>query len=280
LCFRFPERSIAAPPHRPADPKIHWSDDASSPGLCCLTTHAGRRTRSCARLPASHRAASGVWLPPSRRPPPSLGAPCGAPASSGFTLQGVLLAPIAPPFGGPSPRDVPRVDSPRPPGERADAGAFRALIPVSSSFLPRNPCGSRSSMPSWASSLPSTPSFRPYGRFVSRSLPHHALGGLTSRPACVSRCCGAEGLVDPSRGYRLAWVSSPSDRHSATRVVRRAGVWIRLTDRARCKRHDPIQAPSLRPDQSFRPGPALPSVGERLLPLPFAAFYTSGQSDA
>jgi hypothetical protein len=124
-------------------------------------------------------------------------------------------------------------------------------------------------MPSWASSLPSTPSFRPYGRFVSRSLPHHALGGLTSRPACVSRCCGAEGLVDPSRGYRLAWVSPPSDRHSATRAVRRAGVWIRLTDRARCKRHDPIQAPSLRPDQSFRPGLALPSFGERLLPLPF-----------
>ena len=35
------QRSIAAPPHRPADPKAGSSDDASSPGLSCLTTHAG-----------------------------------------------------------------------------------------------------------------------------------------------------------------------------------------------------------------------------------------------
>jgi hypothetical protein len=35
------QRSIAAPPHRPADPKAGSSDDASSPRLPCLTTHAG-----------------------------------------------------------------------------------------------------------------------------------------------------------------------------------------------------------------------------------------------
>jgi len=39
------QRPIAAPPHRPAGPKAHSSDDASSRGLWCLTTHAGRRTR-------------------------------------------------------------------------------------------------------------------------------------------------------------------------------------------------------------------------------------------
>jgi len=32
----------------------------------------GRRIRSCAGLPAPHRATSEVWLPPSRRPPPTL----------------------------------------------------------------------------------------------------------------------------------------------------------------------------------------------------------------
>jgi hypothetical protein len=42
------QRPIAAPPHRPAGPKTRTSDDASSRGLCCLTTHAGRRTR-CAQ---------------------------------------------------------------------------------------------------------------------------------------------------------------------------------------------------------------------------------------
>lgn len=43
--FALLQRSIAAPPHRPADPKACTSDDASSLGLSCLTTHPGQRTR-------------------------------------------------------------------------------------------------------------------------------------------------------------------------------------------------------------------------------------------
>jgi len=38
--FALLQRSIAAPPHRPADPKAGSSDDASSPGLRCRTTRA------------------------------------------------------------------------------------------------------------------------------------------------------------------------------------------------------------------------------------------------
>jgi len=75
-----------------------------------------RRTRIPRGLPAPLRAASGVWVPPSRRPPPSLPTPFGAGASFGFSLQGVLLAAIGPPLGGPCPHGVARVDSPRPQG--------------------------------------------------------------------------------------------------------------------------------------------------------------------
>jgi len=85
-------------------------------------------------LPAPLRAASGVWVPPSRRPPSSLPTPFGAGASLGFSLQGLLLATIDTPSGAPCPRGVFRVDSPHPHGERADAAAFRALIPSTSSF--------------------------------------------------------------------------------------------------------------------------------------------------
>jgi hypothetical protein len=39
--FALLQRPIAAPPHRPADPKAGSSDDASSPGLPCRTTRDG-----------------------------------------------------------------------------------------------------------------------------------------------------------------------------------------------------------------------------------------------
>lgn len=111
---------------------------------------------------------------------------------------------------------------------RADTFGFRASIPTSSSFRPPSPCGRGASMPPCGSSLQSVLPHRPCERFDSRPLPHHALGGMTSRPACVSRSCGAVRSACPSRGRRLSWVSSPCDRHGATRTARRAGVWIRL----------------------------------------------------
>ena len=123
------QRSIAALPHRPADRSRHvercflpW---AFEPYDTCETADP-----HSAGLPAPLRAASGVWLPPSRRSPPFLATPCGAAASIGFPLQGVLPAPIGTPLGAPCPRGVARVDSPRPPGERADAVDFRASIPA------------------------------------------------------------------------------------------------------------------------------------------------------
>jgi len=72
--FTLLQRSIAAPPHRPADPRARSSDDAPSPELSRPTTHDGAADPCSAGLPAPRRAASGVWYPhrgvhhrPSRR---------------------------------------------------------------------------------------------------------------------------------------------------------------------------------------------------------------------
>jgi hypothetical protein len=62
------------------------------------------------------------------------------------------------------------------------------LIPRRARSALPDPEGPGASMPSWASSLQSTLSLRLSHRFGSRGIPSHALGGLTSRPACVSGC--------------------------------------------------------------------------------------------
>jgi hypothetical protein len=61
--FALLQRSIAAPPHRPADREAGTSDDASSPGLPCRTTHDGAADPHLVGLPAPRRAASGVSTP-------------------------------------------------------------------------------------------------------------------------------------------------------------------------------------------------------------------------
>jgi len=114
--FALLQRSIATPPHRPAGPKADRRTMLPPLGFRAVRHVPGRWTRVPRGLPAPLRAASGVWVPPSRRPPPSLPTPCGAGASVGFPLQGVLLASIGPPLGGPCPRGVARVGSPRPQG--------------------------------------------------------------------------------------------------------------------------------------------------------------------
>jgi hypothetical protein len=109
---------------------------------------------------------------------------------------------------------------------------LQGLDPDTSSCGPSSPCGRDASMPPCDSSLQSVLPLRPCERFmVSRPLPHHALGGMTSRPACVSRSCGTEGSAGPFRGCQLSWDLSPCDRRGVTRIVRRAGSWIHLTAR-------------------------------------------------
>jgi hypothetical protein len=154
-CFRFPtevHRSTPAPSRRP---KPTSSNDASSPGLWCRTTHAGAADPLRAGRPAPCRAACEVWSPPSRRPPPSLPAPCGVGASFGFSLQGVLLASIGSPLGG----LLPSWRCPRglasPPWGACERGRLQGLDPDASSFRPSPPGGRDAPMPSWDSSLQS-----------------------------------------------------------------------------------------------------------------------------
>jgi len=207
--FALLQRPIATPPHRPAGPKTGKPDDASSPGLLRLTTRTKATDPRVAGLPAPLRAACGVWLPPSRRSPSLLAAPEGTAASIGFTLQGFVPRVEQRPSRAPSPRVVRHVDSPRPHGGRADAADFRVLLPARSgpSSCPlRDP--TRTCLPGLSPSRAFAPSV-PVIRFLSRSLPAHALGGVTSRLACVSRCSGAEGSARPSRDRRLSWGSPP-----------------------------------------------------------------------
>lgn len=199
------QRPIAAPPHRPEIPKDLSTDDASFPGLSCPTTHAGTADPFV-------RGAS---------------KPHGVPrARFGYLLRGVhhhscesLAAPERPRafrFEAFSSRrsdslsEVPAL-LPFPASIRlAPIGAcgrdrLQGLDPDTSSFCPSSPCERDASMPPCDSSLQSVLLLCPCERFmVSRPLPHHALGGITSRPACVSRSCGTEESAGPFRGCQLS----------------------------------------------------------------------------
>ena len=158
----------------------------------------GRRIRSCTRLPASHRATSEVWSPPSRRPPPIL-----------RTSLRRLERPRASPFKAfSSHRSDPlsgasalwAFHATRGPLRSRRRSRLQGVDLDASSFRPPGPEGPDASMPSWVSSLQSVLSLRSAMRFDRARLPHHALGGLTSRPACVSRSCDAEGSDGPLSG--------------------------------------------------------------------------------
>jgi hypothetical protein len=254
------QRSIAALPHRPADRSRHaercflpW---AFEPYDTCETADP-----LFAGLPAPRRAASGVWVPPSRRPPPFLPTPCGAGASVGFTPPGVLLEPIGTPLGAPCPRGVARVDSPRPPGERADAVDFRASIPVRTRAGRRTLAGAarrcllgvhpseRSPPSSWSPALVRGASPRTHG-------------GATSAPTASQGLAERRGRLAP-----LGATGSPGIPHLATvagsfRPERGAGSWIHLTARPpRAVRADPSPvAPG--PAGAEAPTRAPPSLGE------------------
>lgn len=130
LRFRFPakaHRSTPAPSRGPEGPTRRTM-------LPSLSFRAPRHiperwTRCLGGASGPARAACEVWSPPSRRPPPSLRAPCGSRASSSFALPGLLLASIGLPLGRPCPHDVTRVDSPRSPGEQGGRRRLQGLDP-------------------------------------------------------------------------------------------------------------------------------------------------------
>jgi hypothetical protein len=187
--FALLQRSIAAPPHRPVDPRADSSDDASFPGLSCRTTRAGKP----GPFPRGVRP-RGVprpgFDPPSRFRPTSLRTPCGARASFGFTLQGLLLASIGTPLGAHGPRGVARVGSPRSSGERADAVDFRASVPArmrSVDRIPKDPIrrclpgllpSERSPSPTWNPAFGRRTSPRTRGRGAVAPRPGHRVSSF------------------------------------------------------------------------------------------------------
>jgi hypothetical protein len=208
-----------------------------------------RWTRRFAGRPAPQRAASGVWVPPSRRPPPSLPVPFGPGASLGFTLQGLLLEPMGIPLG--TPALVSFLASVR----RAPLGSGRtrtASGPRSRLELVLHPDPQRDPARRCLPGLfPSRafPSPAPAFRFGSRSLPSHAFERHDVQVRRRLRVFGHGGIgwslsgLPALLGFRhLATVAAP------LRSARGAGSWFRLTDRARCRRLEPIHAPS-RPNQ-------------------------------
>ena len=196
-------RSTPAPSR---SPKARSSDDASSPGLSCPTTHAERRTRyRGASSPAACRVRG--LRPPSRRPPPSL------PRLAARSVHGLHPSRLSPRSGRLLLRGaLPSWRSPRRfaslPWGACGRGRLQGLDPVSSSFCRSGSRGTRRA-DAFLGFLPSELS-SPAGRgrfvFAARALRTRWVGS-TSRPACVSRCFRADDPADPlgpscSRGIR------------------------------------------------------------------------------
>jgi len=134
-----------------------------------------RRCVSAGR-PAPQRVAGGLG-PPLRHSPPSLREPCGPRASTGFTLQGVLLAPVGLPLGSPCPPAVARVDSPRSSGT-CGHGRLQGLDPGVELVRSVAPLRARR-VDAFLGFVPPERSPPPSSRALLnwRPVPHHALGG-------------------------------------------------------------------------------------------------------
>jgi hypothetical protein len=243
------QRPIATPPHRRGDPE----GPARPTMLPSLGFRAPRHmpergTRHPQGLPAPRRAACEVWVPPSRRPPPSLRAPLRAPERPRASRFEAFSSRRSDPSRGPLPSCRCRRFASLLKGACGRV-RLQGLDPGVELVVLRAP-RARSVDASLRFLPPERSPHRPVGRFRSRPLPHHALGGMTSRPACVSRSSGAVDVVGPSRGYRLSWDLSPHDRHGAAANVGRAGSWLRLAGRG-----DSAPDTALNPLVTFRPGP-------------------------
>lgn len=227
------QRSTAAPPRRPARPRTGSADDASSLGLSCPTAHPERRTRSPHGLPAARRAACGVWVPPARRPPPSLPARRSAGAPSGFSLRGLLLAAIGDPPGRPA--LLPFLAPVRNAREGVRTRAAPGLRSRCRARSSRHPEGRADVDASLGFSPPerSPPPSRP--ALSSRGLPSRAPRAVRSVPRAPQGLSDREDRHGPSRERRLSWGLAPRDRHGAAKE--RAEGWLMVSPRGRRSLH-------------------------------------------
>jgi hypothetical protein len=258
--FALLQRSIAAPPHRPADPKARTSDDASSRGLSCLTTHDGTADPRSAGRPspaACHVRGLGTPLAASTVVPPDA---LRRRSVLGFTLQGFLLATIGTPSGAPCPLGVDHVDSPHPHGERADAAAFRASIPSRARSAVPDPEGSGAPRPSWACTLQSVPSPRPSPPLLFAGDPFTRVGRFDVPARLRHKVSRLEEIGSPLSGSPalLGFFTFRPSRHRGDRGGGRAHVFTSRLARVAsgANRSEPPRTPT-RPRLSPRPGAAV-----------------------
>ena len=117
-------------------------DDASSPGLLLpYDTYRPGGPVCRQRIPPLPRTACGVWLPPSRCPPPGLPTRKRVGAPMGFTLQGLPLVAIGTPLGARALLPLPAAPH-LPGGGCGRPGRLQGLLPATSPCSRRNHKGS------------------------------------------------------------------------------------------------------------------------------------------
>jgi hypothetical protein len=240
------QRHVSTAPHRAAEPS--GRSRRSRIPRCFLSwaflpydTCRSGDSASGQRVPPPPRAASEVWLPPSRPSSPS-SRRRSAGASLGFALQGVLLVRKRCPSRGPCPPDVTRVASsfPRererpepPPGLRA-----------CDEFVLSPGDRSRQAVDAFLGFSPSERSPPASGLSLLVTMPAlSSLGGVTSLPAWTTGLRGTCGSAGPFPSCQLSWGFAPCDRHDTPFTVPGGGLMVspcagcRLTgspDRALC----------------------------------------------
>jgi hypothetical protein len=206
------------------------SDPAPSPELACPTARSRGGGPVCRpRLPPRTRAESGVWLPPSRRTPPSLPAreaperPWASPFKAFSSSRQAPLSGALPSWRchGRSHRGV-----------RLHAADFRASI----SRRARSVVGlrrTRPSMPSWDSPLQSLLPIRSGMRFDRAAGPPTHLAGRRPGPPGSQGFAKRMDRLGPSPDCRLSWGSLPFDRRGAPFAG--SGGGLMDSPRARCR---------------------------------------------
>jgi hypothetical protein len=213
FAFAPPQRSVAALPHRPAG-RTGTSDDASSPGLSCPTTHPGRWTRildgSSGSRPACRVRGLVTPLAASTTVPPGASSAPERPRASPFKAfsspRWVLLSESLP-----SCRSSRRFVAPH--GERTDAPGFRASFPRRA----------RAALALAGARVDAFLRFPPPGRspsssglsLWSRSLPLHAMRRDVHGPLASWGLTESKRSAGPSRDCRPSWGLPPCDRRGA-----------------------------------------------------------------
>jgi len=252
------QRSIAAPPHRPADRSRHV-------GRCFLPWASGPYDTSRNGGPA-FRGASG----PAACHVRGLGTPLAASTTiPPDALRRRSVHRLPPPRRSPrTDRDSSRSPLPSwrcsrrfasPPWGACGRGRLQGVDPGADTCCPPHPCGCGASWPSWGSSFRAFPPLVLKPDFGSWGLPSHARRRYVSA-GCVTGSCGAKGSAGPSRGCRLSWGSPPRDRRGVVPTGLRSGLMDSPHDSsAACgaSRSKPRQVrPSRR--RSADPSPAVP----------------------